>query len=230
MNKKTFLVKIKQIKLNKAINIFAYLLIFLFLSFIFVYIFFPYNDLKKPIERLLVNKTGLKIKINSIHRSFPFNITLSNIKIYNATHYNYKPNINIIAAVKSIKIGQLIAVIFNYIIYKKILVNITLNNLRVNSIKTGFLKIPQLNFRRINTKLNIENNQKISGIVYFTGDLNGKLKIKNSIIKPILRINNGYFIVKPNDVIYNKFSTLFNTMFKKNKKGYFVYSIRSLIL
>ncbi|MHB1693415.1 MAG: hypothetical protein ACYCUW_05980 [bacterium] len=228
MNKKTFLVKIKQIKLNKAINIFAYLLIFLFLSFIFVYIFFPYNDLKKPIERLLVNKTGLKIKINSIHRSFPFNITLSNIKIYNATRYNYKPNI--IAAVKNIQTRQLIAVIFNYIIYKKILVNITLNNLRVYSIKTGFLKIPQLNIRRINTKLNVENNQKMSGVLYFTGDLNGKLKIKNSIIKPVLRINNGYFMVKPNNVIYNKFSTLFKTMFKKNKKGYFVYSIRSLIL
>ncbi|MHB1665043.1 MAG: hypothetical protein ACYCT7_07280 [bacterium] len=228
MDKKIPSVKIKQIKLNKAINLFAYLLIFLFLSFIFAYIFFPYNDLKKPIERLIVNKTGLKIKINSIHRSFPFNITLSNIKIYNATRYNYKPNI--IAAVKNIQTRQLIAVIFNYIIYKKILVNITLNNLRVYSIKTGFLKIPQLNIRRINTKLNVENNQKMSGVLYFTGDLNGKLKIKNSIIKPVLRINNGYFMVKPNNVIYNKFSTLFKTMFKKNKKGYFVYSIRSLIL
>jgi hypothetical protein len=228
MDKKIFYVKIKQINLRKSINIFAYLLIFLFFSCIFTYIFFPYNNLKKPIERLLYNKTGLKIKINSIYPSFPFNITLSNIKIFNKARYNYKSNT--IAAVKNIETGKLITVLFNYIIYKKILINITLNNLKVYSIRTGFLKIPQLNMRKINTKLNIENNQNMSGIVYFTGDLNGRLKIKNSIIKPVFRINDGYFMVKPNNVIYNKFSTLFNTMFKKNKNGYFVYSIKNFIL
>jgi hypothetical protein len=226
MNKKIFSVKFKQINTKKAINILTYLLIFLFFSFIFVYIFFPYNNLKKPIERLIFNKTGLKIKINSIYPSYPFNITLSNIKIFKQMRSRY----NMFAGINSIETGKLITLLFNYIIYRKILVNITLNNLKVYSIKMGFLKIPRLNIGEINTKLNIENNQKMSGIIYFHGDLNGKLKIKNSIIKPIFRITDGHFTVKPRKSIYDKFSTLLNTMFKKNKNGYFVYSIRNLIL
>jgi len=230
MNKKILFAKIKKIRLTKVINKFVYLFLFLFLSFIITYIYFPYNKLKKPIEKLFYNQTGLKMKINSVHNSFPFNITLSSIKIYKTPRHGSKPAAGAVATIKNIEAKQLIPAIFDYIIYKKILADITLNNIIVNPIKAGFLKIPRLNFKRINIELNIENNRKMYGTADFTGDLKGNLKIKNSIIKPVLRINSGYFTVKPDDMIYNKFSILFKTMFKKNKNGYFVYNIRNLIL
>ncbi len=208
----------------------TYVFIFLFLLIVLTFIFFPYGKLKKPIELSIYDNTGLKTSIKSISHSFFLGVNLSGVKIYSisATGTGRKNKKNI-AYIKNIYINDIIATGADYLLFKDIPVNFNFDGVKINSIKKGFINIPALNLKSLKTDLYIKN-ALISGKLRFTGDITGSLNIKSAQIKPVFKINSGVLKVKPDKLVYGKFSMLFTTMFKKGKDGYFVYDINNLFL
>jgi hypothetical protein len=170
----------------------------------------------------------LKAAIKSISPSVFFGLNLTGVKIYAPSSIGVK-NKNDIAYIKNIYIKNIIATGADYLLFKGIPVNLSFDGVKINSIKKGFINIPALNLKSLKTELYIKNDL-ISGKLRFTGNITGSLNIKSAQIKPIFKINNGVFKVKPDKSVYGKFSTLFTTMFKKGKDGYFVYDINNLLL
>lgn len=212
-----------------------YFFIFLFLFTVITFIFFPYGKLKKPIELSIYDNTGLKTAIKSISPSIFFGLNLTGVKIYNSAAGSNSRRKKTIADIQSIRINNILAMGADYLLFKNLPVNLNSNGIKINSIKKGFINIPALNFKSLKIQLYIKNikNASItsaSGRLRFTGDISGSLNIKNAALTPIFKINSGVFRVKPVQSVYGKFSTLFTTMFKKGKDGYFVYDINNLIL
>ena len=211
----------------------AYFLIFLFFLIILTYIFFPYGRLKKPIELSIYDNTGLNASIKSISPSVFFGLNLTGVKIYNPSSDGKNKNgindIDYIAYIKNIYIKDIIATGADYLLFKDIPANFNFYGVKINSINKGFINIPALNLKSLKTKLYIKNTS-ISGKIRFAGDIAGSLNIKKAQIKPVFSINSGVFRVKPDKSVYGKFSTLFTTMFKKGKDGYFVYDINNLFI
>ena len=212
-----------------------YIIIFLLFFIVLTYIFFPYGRLKKPIELSIYNGTGLKTVIKSIGPSFLFGLNLSGVKIsgYSGANNRLKP----VVTVKSARINNIPLLALDYIFFKGILVNTKLGGVKTYSIEKGFINIPGLSLKTVNIDLYIKNLSKgtltggrLSGHIAFSGDLTGSLNIKNAEVEPLFKINNGIFKVKPVKSVYGKFSTLFTTIFKKGKNGYFIYNINNLIL
>jgi len=216
--------------LLKVLYKLAYFLIFLFFLIILTYIFFPYGMLKKPIELSIYDNTGLKASIKYISPSVFFGLNLSGVKIYNpSSDSKNKNDIDYIAYIKNIYIKDIIATGADYLLFKDIPANFNFYGVKINSINKGFINIPALNLKSIKTELYIKNTS-ISGKIRFAGDIAGSLNIKKAQIKPAFNINSGVFRVKPDKSVYGKFSTLFTTMFKKGKDGYFVYDINNLFI
>ncbi|MDA8158781.1 MAG: hypothetical protein M0034_06325 [Deltaproteobacteria bacterium] len=206
----------------------AYFLVFLFLLIILTFIFFPYGRLKKPLELSFYDYTGLKASIKSISPSVFFGLNLTGIKIYRPSSIGGK-NKNDIAYIKNIYIKDIIATGADYLLFKDIPVNLNFEGIKINSVKKGFINIPALNLKSLKTDFYIKN-VSISGRLLFFGDVSGSLNIKSAQIKPVFKINSGVFKVKPDKSLYGKFSTLFATIFKKGKDGYFIYDINNLLL
>ena len=206
----------------------AYFLVFLFLLIILTFIFFPYGRLKKPLELSFYDYTGLKASIKSISPSVFFGLNLTGIKIYRPSSIGGK-NKNDIAYIKNIYIKDIIATGADYLLFKDIPVNLNFGGIKINSVKKGFINIPALNLKSLKTDFYIKN-VSISGRLLFFGDVSGSLNIKSAQIKPVFKINSGVFKVKPDKSLYGKFSTLFATIFKKGKDGYFIYDINNLLL
>ena len=206
----------------------AYFLIFLFFLIILTFIFFPYGRLKKPIELSIYDNYGLKAAIKSISPSVFFGLNLTGIKIYRPSSIGGK-NKNDIAYIKNIYIKDIIATGADYLLFKDIPVNLNFEGIKINSVKKGFINIPALNLKSLKTDFYIKN-VSISGRLLFFGDVSGSLNIKSAQIKPVFKINSGVFKVKPDKSLYGKFSTLFATIFKKGKDGYFIYDINNLLL
>lgn len=206
----------------------AYFLVFLFLLIILTFIFFQYGRLKKPLELSFYDYTGLKASIKSISPSVFFGLNLTGIKIYRPSSIGGK-NKNDIAYIKNIYIKDIIATGADYLLFKDIPVNLNFEGIKINSVKKGFINIPALNLKSLKTDFYIKN-VSISGRLLFFGDVSGSLNIKSAQIKPVFKINSGVFKVKPDKSLYGKFSTLFATIFKKGKDGYFIYDINNLLL
>ena len=206
----------------------AYFLVFLFLLIILTFIFFPYGRLKKPLELSFYDYTGLKASIKSISPSVFFGLNLTGIKIYRPSSIGGK-NKNDIAYIKNIYIKDIIATGADYLLFKDIPVNLNFDGIKINSVKKGFINIPALNLKSLKTDFYIKD-VSISGRLLFSGDVSGSLNIKSAQIKPVFKINSGVFKVKPDKSVYGKFSTLFATIFKKGKDGYFIYDINNLLL
>jgi hypothetical protein len=219
--------------LLKVLYKLAYFLIFLFLIIVLTFIFFPYGRLKKPLELSFYDYTGLKASIKSISPSVFFGLNLTGIKIYRPSSIGGK-NQNDIAYIKNIYIKDIIATGADYLLFKDIPVNLNFGGIKINSVKKGFINIPPLNLKTLKTDLYITNSSfkktSLSGKVLFTGGVSGSLNIKSAQIKPVFKINSGVFKVKPDKSVYGKFSTLFATIFKKGKDGYFIYDINNLLL
>ena len=208
----------------------AYFLIFLFFLIILTYIFFPYGRLKKPIELSIYDNTGLKASIKYISPSVFFGLNLTGVRIYNPSSGGKNKNdIDDIAYIKNIYIKDIIATGADYLLFKDIPANFNFYGVKINSINKGFINVPALNLKSLKTELYIKN-ASISGKIKFAGDIAGSLNIKKAQIKPAFNINSGVFRVKPDKSVYGKFSTLFTTMFKKGKDGYFVYDINNLFI
>ena len=214
--------------LLKVLYKIIYVFIFLFFTAVLIFIFFPYGRLKKPLELSFYDYTGLKASIKSISPSVFFGLNLTGIKIFSPSSIGGR-NKNDIAYIKKIYINDIIATGTDYLLLKDIPVNLNFEGVNINSIKKGFINIPALNLKSLKTDFYIKNIS-ISGRLRFTGDIAGSLNIKRAQIKPIFKINSGIFKVKPDKSFYVKFSTLFATMFKKGKDGYFVYDINNLLL
>jgi hypothetical protein len=155
-------------------------------------------------------------------------LNLTGIKIYRPSSIGGK-NKNDIAYIKNIYIKDIIATGADYLLFKDIPVNLNFEGIKINSVKKGFINIPALNLKSLKTDFYIKN-VSISGRLLFFGDVSGSLNIKSAQIKPVFKINSGVFKVKPDKSLYGKFSTLFATIFKKGKDGYFIYDINNLLL
>lgn len=207
-----------------------YVFIFLFFTAVLTFIFFPYGKLKKPLELSFYDNTGLKVSIKSISPSVFLGLNFTGVKIYSPSSGGKNKNdIDDIAYIKNIYIKDIITTGADYLIFKGIPVNCNFYGLKINSIKKGFINIPALNLKSLKTEMYIKN-ASISGRLRFTGDMAGSLNIKSAQIKPVFKINKGVFWVKPDKSVYGNFSTLFDTIFKKGKDGYFVYYINNLFL
>ncbi len=239
-------------KVLKILYRLIYIFIFLVFFIILMYIFFPYGKLKKPIELFIYDNTGLKTTINSISPALFFGVKLSGIKIFGSSSqssmlspYGHSENSSEkdIAHIKNIYVKNIISTAFDYLLFKKISVNLSFKDVKANSIKEGFINIPAINLKSLKTMLYIKNvsndavvgnsNYKLvslRGRLWFKGDISGSLNIKKAQIKPVFEINKGSFKVKPAKPFYSKFSMFFTDIFKKGKDGYFVYDINNLVL
>ncbi len=223
---------ISRIKFRLFLILIPFLFILLFFTYFFMFYFFPYNSLKNKIESYAINNMGINLKINSIYPSLPFNVNLKGTRLGSESG---KP----MAKSSIITIDASPFVLYNMLIFKKIPVNIDIYNTGIYSLNSGFLKIPAFNLKFINIKaiyLYKENKERqggsITGNANYTGDLNGTIADISVLYlhDKIIKIIHAIVKIKPKKSVIQKFIPLFSTIFKKNKKGYYIYDISDLFI
>ena len=188
--------------------------IVLFLSFllIFSYVFFPYGELRTPLEAAFYKNTRMRLTVKKIYYGFPFYI---NFKAINSEiFYANRARLNISPAV-----------LLDYIIFKKILLNV--NFYGVRALKTGGRGI-NLKYARANLSVDMPGNG-IYGDIIFNGDAKGRLEITKALLTPFT-IDGAVLRLKPDAALYKQNGVLFKTLFKRDKNGYFVYYLNDFRL